>query len=98
MNDRSLFVKNLPKNSTDKLLKSLHPDIVNVRLRMHTKKKSCYAFLEFKDKKCAEKAYTTLKAKVVEGKTLYVDHCNTKSPKPGKANKQNLRMLSNWTN
>lgn len=54
-------------------LKSLHPDIVDVRCV------ASHAWLVFSNETACDKAYKTLSKKKIEGKLLVVDFCGPKS-------------------
>lgn len=54
-------------------LKSLHPDVVDVRMV------ASHAWLVFSNELACDKAYKKLSKKVVNGKALVVDFCGSKS-------------------
>ena len=84
-----MFVKNLPENTTEEELKSLSPDIENVRIKKsHGKlnkknekkgKQFVFAFLEFASEELANKNYKELQHKKIRDKEFVVDFIGEKS-------------------
>lgn len=87
--DRTLFVKNLPKDITEAKLKELSSDIVEVRLKESKGKVNQknikkgrvmrFAYLVFSSVEKAEKAFNELQHKKLGDKEIIVDYCGAKS-------------------
>merc|ERR1711962_1888717 len=82
---RSLFVKNLPADCDDAMLRTLSSDIKQARLHLNrlnrkgVKKTVRYAFLEFESEAAAEKNMVEIKAKKLGDCELVVDYVGSKS-------------------
>ncbi|XP_022246551.1 nucleolin-like isoform X2 [Limulus polyphemus] len=79
-NSRTLFVGQLPADTTLDEVKALSPDITVCRIPMRNgKKSSVYAFVEFNSEKKAEENYEKLQKKTVGGKQIVIDYTGEKS-------------------
>merc|ERR1712168_776343 len=83
---RSLFVKNLPNDCDDAMLRTLSPDIKEVRVHFQHKKRKgvvkktlLYAFLEFESEATAEKNMVAFKGKKLGDCEIVVDYVGSKS-------------------
>jgi len=75
-----LFVKNLPLNVTEEMLKGHFPAAVKIRLPTGTDKKiKGFAFLEFKSEEIADKVKERKQGSVLGDKTLAIDYVGNKS-------------------
>lgn len=86
---QTLFMKNLPSETTPEQVKALSADIQDVRMDVSqnkNEKNPKYAILEFKDRETAERNLQLLKGQLVNGVVAYVDfvagHTETQLVKP----------------
>ena len=89
MDARTLFVKNLPENTTEEEIKSLSADIQACRIKESKKaaksknkklgKRFVFAYLEFASQEIAEKNYKELQHKKIRDKEIIVDYIGDKS-------------------
>jgi len=85
---RTLFVKNLPQNTTEEELKALSADITGLRIKEAKKpngknkalgKKFQFAYLEFKDDASCSENYKKLQNKKIRENELVVDYVDARS-------------------
>jgi RNA recognition motif-containing protein len=85
---RTLFVKNLPPNTTEEELKALSADITELRIKAAKKpngknkalgKAFQFAYLEFKDDATCVANYKSLQHKKIRDKEIVVDYVDARS-------------------
>lgn len=85
---RTLFVKNLPENTTEEELKGLSTEITEIRIKEAKKpngknkalgKKFQFAYLEFKDEATCVSCYKSLQHSKIRGKELVIDYVDERS-------------------
>lgn len=86
LDNRTLFLKNLPGDATEEEIRALSSDIENVRMKdakgskKKSNKKQKFAFIEFASEPVTEKNYVKLKQEAkLRGKPLFVDYVGEKS-------------------
>ncbi|XP_048243050.1 nucleolin-like isoform X4 [Haliotis rufescens] len=88
--EQTIFVKNLPADTTEEDLKTLSKDIIEIRLRIALSGRRSYAYLVFSSETIAEKHYKLFQHKTLKGQSFIVDFVGRKSKvfTKGSASKQ----------
>jgi RNA recognition motif-containing protein len=95
LENRTLFLKNLPDDVTEEELKALSTDIIGLRIKENLKrgkktKKFTFAFLEFSTEEACTKHYKELQHRKIRNKEIVVDYIGEKSGYVKKDEKKKL--------
>jgi len=86
---RSLFIKNMPRNTTDEEIKALSPDIIHVNRKSSGAR---WCWISFANEQVCSKNHEKLKKAKMGANELSVDYCGEKSQGGQKGNLTDNRV------